>query len=206
VRLPLLALLVAGLGLALAGAVAGPVTRAPVEMLVVAQEPPARADVVAVLGGGGIAAERERVAVVLWQAGRADHIVALGGTLPLGDPDAYYAWGVRRRLIELGAPSEAVRMLAVGSSTAEELIALRGAAEAEGWTSLAVVTSRLHSRRAALVAGQVFEGSPISWTVVVPPEPGLVADRWWEQPQLRAQVVGEWLKVGLAVALPSAPG
>jgi uncharacterized SAM-binding protein YcdF (DUF218 family) len=204
VRLALLVVVVAALALALAS-LAGAVARAPLELLVVVQPAPDHADAVAVLGGGGATADRERVAVALWRDGRADHIVALGGPLPLGDPDVYYAWAVRRRLIAAGASPEAVRILAVGSSTAGELTALRAAAEAEGWTSLVVATSRLHSRRAALLAEQAFGGSPIAWRVVVAPEPGPSIDRWWDQPDLRAQVLGEWLKIALALALPTEP-
>ena len=201
--------LVAGAALAiavLAGSVADAAARAPLDLLVVAQEAPAHADAVAVHGGGGPGAERERAAATLWREGRADRVLAMGGPLPDGDPDGTYARAVERRLRQVGVPTEAVRVLPLGSSTAEELHALRQVAEVEGWASVVVATSRWHSRRVSLIAGQVFADSEIRWSVIVPEQMDLAVDRWWDSRRTRNLVVGEWLKVGLALAFPAGAG
>ena len=201
-RLPLLLALCGLLSFVSIGWLVDAASRAPVSLLVVEHPMPDRVDAVAIHGGGGANAERELAALAMWREGRAGRIVAMGGPLPLGDRDVTYAGAVQRRLREVGAPPDAVQSLPVGASSGEELLALRGLAEREGWTAVALATSRWHSRRVALLAGQVFDGSGVDWRVVVPANYGFEPDRWWEQPRASRLVTGEWLKIGMALAFP----
>jgi uncharacterized SAM-binding protein YcdF (DUF218 family) len=175
------------------------------EALVQVDEPPAHADAVAVHGGGEADGSREKAAIALWKDGRADRLVAMGGPLPPGDPDITYARGVARRLRADGVPNEAILRLEAGGSTAGELVALRRLAEAEGWRRVVLSSSRWHTRRIALLAGQVFRASPVAWSVVAPPGFGFDVDRWWEERPARDVVLGEWAKIGVALLLPAEP-
>ena len=167
--------------------------------LVAADEPPAHVDAVAVHGGGSTYQFRERRALELYRAGRADRIVALGGPLPPVDPDRTYAGAVERRLLRLGAPHEAIVRLDRGDSTAAELDALRALAEERGWKKLALASSDWHTLRVALLAQRAFRGSEISWTVVALSDSELLLDRWWLDPISRQVVLAEWGKIGLAL-------
>jgi uncharacterized SAM-binding protein YcdF (DUF218 family) len=205
VRIVLIAVLAIAVAVTSASFALGAVARAPVDLLVARHGDAHHVDAVAIHGGGGASGDRELPAVALWREGRTARLVALGGALPLGDPDVTYARAVARRLAAMGVPAEAVRLLEVGSSTSEEMLALREVAEAEGWRSIALSTSRWHSRRAAIIADQVFGGSAIAWTIVVPDELDFPADRWWQERRSRELVYGEWAKVGLALAFPTFP-
>lgn len=179
--------------------------RMAVEALVQVDEPPAHVDAAAVHGGGAENAARELPAILLWRDGRADRVVAMGGRLPPGDPDITYARGVERRLRAHGVPDEAIVRLDAGSSTAGELVALRRLAEAEGWRQVVLSSSRWHTRRIALLAGQVFRGSPVGWTVIGPPDVGFEVDRWWDDRRDRDLVLSEWAKIVFALVFPAKP-
>ena len=179
------------------------VLRSLVGALVQVGEPPRHVDAAAVHGGGGIDAARELAALRLWREGRADHLVAMGGPLPAGDPDRTFARAVERRLRANGAPDSAIIRLDQGGSTAGELQALRQLAEAEGWHQVVLSSSRWHTRRITLLASQVFRGSSIAWTVVAPPDFGFDAATWWDDPVARTIVLNEWLKLGFALFFPT---
>lgn len=168
------------------------------QALVVADAPPDHLDAVAIHGGGDSSAERERPAVALVRAGRADRLVALGGALPAGDPDLTYAGATVRRLRERGAADLPVERLEQGYSTWGELLALRQLAVERGWTSLGLATSPWHARRVAILARRAFAGTGVRWSLVVEPTSPAMA-RWWASPRGRVLVLGEWLKVGLAL-------
>jgi len=175
------------------------------EALVQVDEPPARVDAVAVHGGGAENASRELAAISLWKDGRVGRFVAMGGPLPAGDPDVTYARAVERRLRANGVPDGVIVPMPAGNSTAGELIALRRLAEAEGWRHVVLTSSRWHTRRIALLAGQVFRGSSVGWTVTGPPELGFRAEGWWGDRRARDIVLGEWAKIGFALLFPASP-
>jgi uncharacterized SAM-binding protein YcdF (DUF218 family) len=172
------------------------------QALVSVDRSPMRVDAVAI-HGGGTGRERERVALALLRGGAAGTIVALGGPLPPHDPDLTYAGAVRRRLTELNAPPDRVVALPEGLSTRAELVALRRLAERRGWQRLALATSSWHTLRVRLTAAEVFAGSTISWSIVAEPDEEEAA--WWANPNRRAIVLGEWLKLAQMVAWPT-PG
>jgi uncharacterized SAM-binding protein YcdF (DUF218 family) len=143
------------------------------------------------------------LAVRLWREGRVDRIVPMGGTLPLGDPAITYARAVEGRLRQLGVPAAAIQRLDEGSSTAEEVVALRVLAEREGWRHIVLTSHRWHTRRVSIAASQAFAASPIAWTVSGPDEMGFDADAWWQASSSRDVVIGEWLRIALALLFPA---
>jgi uncharacterized SAM-binding protein YcdF (DUF218 family) len=171
-----------------------------VRALVAVDSPPPRVDAVAVHGGGGTAAERERAALALVRAGVTDTIVALGGRLPRGDPDMTYAGAVLRRLNEIGAEPATIVRLDRGLSTGGELAALRELAEERGWRSLALATSSWHTRRVRLLAERTFAGSPIAWYVVAAGLGDVREDDWWRMPDSPRAILAEWAKIAALVS------
>lgn len=190
--------------LAFASGLGKAIARLPVDLLVVADEPPAHADAIAIHGGGAVDAAREQLATRLWREGRVARVVALGGALPLGDPDVTYARAVERRLRQAGLPDDALLRLDEGSSTGEEVMAVRALAEREGWQHVVLVSTAWHTRRVSIAAGQTFAGSPVGWTVAAPTELGFDADAWWSDRATRGIVLGEWLRIGLILLFPVA--
>jgi uncharacterized SAM-binding protein YcdF (DUF218 family) len=152
-------------------------------------------DAVAVSGGGDARGTREAPAALLLKSGRAGVVVAMGGTLPPGDPDKTYAGAVARRLRAQGVPAAAIVRTDEGRSTRHELVALRNLAEARGWRTIAIATSDWHSRRVVAEAESVFAGSPVRWGILVAPAADFDLDRWWTSEVGRQRVIHEWLKL-----------
>jgi uncharacterized SAM-binding protein YcdF (DUF218 family) len=91
-----------------------------------------------------------------------------------------------------GVPRERIRALPSAGNTYEEAIAARAHAASEPFTSLAVVTSPYHTRRALATFRRVFEGSGIAIsTVPASPAQGMPS-RWWSTPYDRHYVRYEW--------------
>ena len=168
--------------------------------LIVVDTPPDHVSVVAVHGGGGVDGLREWPAAELILTGRADHIVAMGGPLPLGDPDGTYANSVARRLTELGVDRQRIVLLNQGGSPLTELRAMRDLAVARGWTSLALSTSRWHTRRVSLSAQVAFRGTNLKWWVISAPVMESGMSNWWETGSGQRTVIGEWMKTGVLLA------
>ena len=164
--------------------------------LIVVDPLPDHVSVVAVHGGGGAESLRERPAAALLLSGRADHIVAMGGQLPLGDRDRTYAGAVARRLSALGVNPERIVRLDQGGSTLTELRSLRDLAIANGWTSIALSTSRWHTRRVHLSAQRAFQGTNLEWSVIAAPDNEPELAQWWKSGVGMRIVFGEWIKTG----------
>lgn len=173
------------------------------QALVAADPTPARVDAVAVHGGGGARGEREHRAVELLRDGVTEQVVAMGGRLPVGDPDLTYARAVERRLLARDVSPSLILRFDVGRSTQGELVALRRLAEERGWRSLALATSSWHTRRVKLLAGQVFAGSGVSLSVVaLDGDRGDLGD-WWRDRWRRQLILGEWSKLATQAAWPA---
>lgn len=87
------------------------------QALVAADPTPARVDAVAVHGGGGARGEREHRALELLRDGVTEQVVAMGGRLPVGDPDLTYARAVERRLLARDVSPSSILRFDVGRST-----------------------------------------------------------------------------------------
>lgn len=153
----------------------------------------ARADAIAVLGGARLTRVAE--AGDLQLAGWAPRVVlspqarepveimlrARGLEIP-SEVDIQ-----RRALVQMGVPESAIEVLGSGeTATAGEASALRALALSRGWRRLIIVTSKLHTARAALTFTRAFAGTEIDVRVRASRYDPADVDRWWvERADLR---------------------
>ena len=161
---------------------AGPIAR-----FLIVQAGPARADAVVVLSGSSVYDERVRHAIGLVRQGR-------GKTLVLTNDGLRGRWSRRRQanltsverakdmVFDAGIPEERLVILpARVTSTYDEAVVVRAFAEKNGISSVLVVTSPYHSRRALWVFRRVMGPGGVEVGIDSPlpgeqsPHPG----EWW---------------------------
>lgn len=156
------------------------------------------ADAVVVLSGG----ERERVvyAAGLFNEGYADWFVATNMKHDLPGVRVLYGELVRQEAIWQGVPQERI-LIAPGilETTYEEALAVRELAQEQGWSSLLLVTSPYHTRRAQIAFRDAFRDTGIA--VIVRPVNGhwYRADSWWKSRDGLRETWTEYLKLLLYV-------
>jgi uncharacterized SAM-binding protein YcdF (DUF218 family) len=91
-----------------------------------------------------------------------------------------------------GVPRARIRALPSAGNTYEEAMAARAHAAGEPFTSLAVVTSPYHTRRALATFRRVFEGSGIAISAVPAIPAQGTPSRWWTTSYDRHYVRYEW--------------
>ena len=150
----------------------------------VVEDPLAKADAIYVLGGTRF--ERPLEAVDLYKAGWAPTIVLVQqvadwGELWLDEQGIKVAseLQIQVELLErLGVPATAIEVLGPQSSTADEADALLVTMRNHGWSSVIVVTSKQHTRRAGLSMRRVVsEGVKV--TVRASRYDRADVNRWW---------------------------
>ncbi len=154
-------------------------------------------DAVAVLGGGvevhgdgrpdlTAAGERVVLAVLLWRAGRATHLVTSGPYEPIAGPRVTSNAAATAVLWEeLGVPAANIVLLEGPRTTTDEVAALARLVADRGWRRVGLVTSAWHLRRAMrLCARRGLEVTPLPAEALSSPGPQL---RW-----LVPQEVGFW--------------
>ena len=151
----------------------------------VVQDPLAKADAIFVLGGTRF--ERPLEAVELYKAGWAPRIALMRqvsdyGEVHLMQQGIPYPREVDAQvdvMVRLGVPQSAITIFNEANSTAEEADTLYEAATANHWSSVIIVTSKQHTRRARLVMTR--RTAPIGMTVVTRYSRYDQADtdRWW---------------------------
>jgi uncharacterized SAM-binding protein YcdF (DUF218 family) len=165
-----------------------------------ASDPPAPADLIHVLGGGH-AGPTVRIdhAIALFQRGLAPRLLLTGSE-----------WGIdwaarfRQRAVELGVPPSALLLDPAPRSTRQEAACLARLAPSLGARSVILVTEAFHSGRAARLFARTLATTGIR-VVSCPASPdGFPPPRWWEEPGLRALVLGEAARLALARAFGSA--
>ena len=155
---------------------------------------PAQADAIVVLGGEGGGFMRTRHAVALYAAGVAPVVVFSGGTLAsTGIACTSTALSVEVAS-GLGIPEQAMILAPEAQSTLDEAANLRTLAEAEGWTTLLVVTDRFHTRRARQTLAAYLPG--VSIQASAPDDPLYSPARWWSNERSLVFAVNELLKLG----------
>ena len=120
-------------------------------------DPNQRAEAAVVLGAQTVGDEpspvfRERIvhAIELYETGRVSMIIATGGTARDGESsEARVAADVLR---DAGVPDSAIFLEEVSRSTYENLVEVRRVAEAQGISTLLIVSDPLHMRRAIAIA------------------------------------------------------
>jgi uncharacterized SAM-binding protein YcdF (DUF218 family) len=159
-----------------------------------------RADAVVALAGEEA---RQFAAASVYQAGVAT--VVLVTELPLGSEAdrRSYVERARHRLIQHGVPPASIHVVpGVGTTTYAEVVNVRAFVEQRGLTSLVIVTSPWHTRRARMVASRAFAGSDVD--VRVRPSEGsdheaservYHPDAWWSDEYGRVITTSEWLKI-----------
>ena len=162
-----------------------------------------RADALVVLGGSASYVERTRRAAELFKEGRAPRVILTddgerGGWSSSEQRNPFFVERAAEELRGAGVPDECIEVLPRQlSSTHEEAEALRAHASQRGYTSLLVVTSAYHSRRARWTWRRVFEGSGITFGLEAV-APGTESPRfatWWFYPSGWRQVAGEYVKL-----------
>ena len=151
----------------------------------VVEDPLAKADAIFVLGGTRF--ERPLEAVELYKAGWAPRIALMRqvsdyGEVHLMQQGIPYPREVDAQvdvMVRLGVPQSAITIFNEANSTAEEADTLYEAATANHWSSVIIVTSKQHTRRARLVMTR--RTAPIGLTVVTRYSRYDQADtdRWW---------------------------
>ncbi len=164
---------------------------------------PARADVLAVLGGASTYEERAEYAAQLFKAGFAPRVVLTddgqrGGWSQAEQRNPFFVERSAAILESTGVPAASVETLPrQTASTYEEALALREYAEARGLRTLLVVTSGYHSRRASWTLGRAFDGSPVGVRLVAVPPGRQTPARafWWLSPSGWRTVALEYPKL-----------
>ena len=156
---------------------------------IVYSEPPARTDLIVVLGGDA-SGNRLLKAAELCMQGYAKHVLVSGpysGAVPESEgsiPDA----------LEKGYPWELfISYPHYATSTIEEAFALSNEFERLGVRRILVVTSNFHSRRASLVFRALLPDFQFRFIAV--PETSFSPDSWWKSRDGRRIVVSEWSKI-----------
>jgi len=161
-----------------------------------ASDLPAPADLIHVLGGGHAGPTiRIDQAVALYRRGLAPRLLLTGSEWGID-------WAARSaaRARALGVPDSALLLHPAPRSTRQEAICLARLAPALGARSVILVTEAFHSGRALRLFARTL--APTGMRVISCPAlpDGFPPPRWWEQPGLRALVLGEAARLAVARA------
>jgi uncharacterized SAM-binding protein YcdF (DUF218 family) len=172
------------------------------KMLIVSA-PLEHAEAIAVLSGSAVIRERVQLAAQLYQQGRAPKIILTndnqqGGWSRAEQRNPFYYERAVTLLTDAGVPRTVIEILPQPvSGTYEEALMLRRYAEEHRLSSMLVVTSAYHSRRARWTLRQVFANSGISIGLETVP-PGFQAPSpatWWLHIRGWQMVAGEYVKM-----------
>lgn len=173
---------VAAITLALLPLFAGVIAR-----LLVVRVPVSKADAIVVMSGSATFRERARHAAALYNQGRAPRIVLTNDYLKSSwseeeQRNPYYYERSREELRRAGVPDDKIAVIMVPiTGTYDEAVVLKKYSEANQLSSLLIVTSAYHSRRALWSFRHVFEGTG-KLIGMDPAEPGIetpAVATWW---------------------------
>jgi uncharacterized SAM-binding protein YcdF (DUF218 family) len=162
-----------------------------------------RADALVVLSGSSVYRERARRAARLFHEGAASKIILTsdgqqGGWSQTEQRNPFFVERAAAELERAGVPRERVEMVPqTVTSTYTEALVLKDYATRHGITSLLVVTSGYHSRRARWSLRRVFKESGVAVGVepVAPGDETASPVAWWLQPDGWRMVVSEYVKL-----------
>jgi len=136
------------------------------------------ADAIIVLSDDNFYADRVTRAAELIREGKAPVVVASGRRLR---PYAGVAELMQHDLIERGVPKEKIISFPQDAdNTGEEAIALRNLVVEKKWSSVLVVTSNYHTRRARYIFRHVFPQG-VQLAVVSARDGDFDPQQWWEK-------------------------
>jgi uncharacterized SAM-binding protein YcdF (DUF218 family) len=161
--------------------------------LLIVEDPLQRADAIVPLAGDP---SRVGGSIKLFQSGYADWFVVTDMWIDTSTPPLEYAHLVTTQAIADGVPRSRI-LLAPGTprTTRMELIDIRRLAEDRRLTSLLVVTSPSHTRRARLIVHDVFLHTGIKVMVRPVTSHWYTADSWWTTQAGRHETYLEYLKL-----------
>ena len=171
--------------------------------MLVVREPMAKADAIVVMSGSATFRERARHAAALYNEGRAPRIVLTNDHLQSSwsekeQRNPYYYERSRDELRQAGVPDEKIAVIMVPiTGTYDEVMLLKKYSEANGLSSLIVVTSAYHSRRVRWSFSHVFAGTG-KQIGMDPAEPGVETPAlatWWLHRLGWEMVAKEYLKL-----------
>ena len=152
-------------------------------------------DAIVPLAGSG---SRVYSAAKLLQQGYAQQIIITNMAVPAGalPNGTNYAAMTREQTIELGVPEEQVVIDDdIVRTTYGEIESIRRFAEHNGIRSIMIVTSPYHTRRARLMADELFAGSRVSARVVSTLWDSYDPTTWWRWPETRRDTLLEYSKL-----------
>jgi uncharacterized SAM-binding protein YcdF (DUF218 family) len=162
------------------------------------EDPLEKADAIFVLAGSR--AERWLEARDLLKEGYAPHILLSAGLHEEAETvlareglhmpsEAEFA---KKALVTLGVPESSVTILeGRPDNTSDEGELLRTQATARGWRTVIVVTSKLHTRRAALAMRRALKGTPVRVVMRATRYDDTDPARWWQRRRTIREVVYE---------------
>lgn len=147
------------------------------------------ADVIVVLAGE----EEERVeyGVKLFKEGwaRKDRIIMTGG--PVVGKHTYAAL-MKEQAEELGVPGKYILLADKSRSTEQDAKCTGKILKKNGYTSVVLVTSPYHSKRASIIFKRILPGVRI---ISAPTDKSWLSfDQWWSRTRDRDMVLNEWSK------------
>jgi uncharacterized SAM-binding protein YcdF (DUF218 family) len=157
----------------------------------VVETPLREVDLVVALGGDR---GRQVMAVKLLQQGLARQVLFTGADVQPTD----YQW--------LGVPvGQAMALPVLAYTTYEEAVAIRQIVQAHSLSSVLIVTSSYHARRAYWTFERVFRGTGVELLIASVPPRGFTMDAWWKSHMGRKPVLIEymglayyWLKLSMS--------
>jgi uncharacterized SAM-binding protein YcdF (DUF218 family) len=154
-----------------------PIMRFAAETWVI-NEPASHADAIIVLSDDNFYADRATRAAELSRQEVASVVVASGRRLR---PHAGFGELIEHDLIERGVPKDKVlRFEHDESDTVGEAEALAKLAQQKHWSSVIIVTSNYHTRRARYIFGKIFPPT-IAVSVASARDADFDPERWWEK-------------------------
>jgi uncharacterized SAM-binding protein YcdF (DUF218 family) len=161
------------------------------------------ADVIVVLSGSSSFVERTELAAQLFSAGRAPKIILTndnrqGGWLSAEQRNPFFYERARWELQRHGVPASKIEVIeSPVNGTRDEALALRKYAERNGATSMLIVTSAYHSRRALWTFRRVLAATTVKVGLVETSQGGRTPcpATWWLSARGWQMVPGEYAKM-----------
>ena len=164
--------------------------------LLIVEDPMQPSDVLIVLGGDNLHADRATRAAELYRGRWAPRVVASGPPLRLYASQANLTY---KDLAEHGVPSESlIRFAHTAQNTREEAQALQRLVAERGWERVLIVTSNHHTRRSRYIFRRIFPAS-VQVRVVAAPDQYFDPANWWHSRRGQTLFLYQWASMLLTV-------
>jgi len=159
----------------------------------IVQDKLAKADAIVVLGGDNNG-ERVNEGVKLYRKGYAKYLLMSGG--PLSWKLTYAQW-MKKQAVESGVPESAILLEDRSRSTLEDARFSLPIVAKKKFSSIILVTSPTHTRRAARVFRKVFSPAGIKVIIYPAEKSEFNPERWWTRHEDTQLVVWEYVSLVL---------